>query len=142
MPGRPDPETRFGRQSHRDVSSFRINRVNLLSRPWVIRVVLLGATPVAALAQRRRVHRFVRDQDGQAIKSAGVHVKNLRILEIRTYLTDGDGLYSSATLNPDIDYQVQAVYGGRFSEVDCFASAPDVTVNLCIDLSTLAKDPE
>ncbi len=116
--------------------------MNRLSRRWLMRFVWVGMSPIAAFAQRRGVHGFVRDQEGRAIKSAGVQLKDLRTLRIRTTLTDGDGLYQFATLNPDVDYQVKAVYEGRFSEehvTDRFATAPDVTVNLRIDLRTPIK---
>ena len=98
---------------------------------------LVVVIPEAALAQRRGVHGFVRDHDGKAIRAAGVKLKNLRTLEFRTYITDGDGLYHFATLNPEVDYQIQAVYGDRSSAahiLDRFASAPEITVDLRIDL--------
>jgi hypothetical protein len=124
------------------MAAFLSNRVELMPRRWWIRCLLLGAVPLIVLAQRRAVHGFVRDQDGRAIRAAGVQLKDLRTLEIRTYLTDGDGLYNFSTLNPEADYQLKAVYEGRFSEeriIDRFASAPDVTVNLRIDLKAPAK---
>jgi len=98
---------------------------------------LVLVIPQAAVAQRREVHGVVLDHEGRAIRAAGVKLNDLRPLEIRSYITDGDGAYHFATLNPDIDYQVQAVFDGRSSEVrilERFASAPDVTVNLRIDL--------
>lgn len=107
-----------------------------------MRFALLGTAPIVVFAQRRRIHGLVRDQEGQAIKSAGVQLKDLRTLQIRSILSDGDGLYQFAMLNPDVDYQVKAVYEGHFSEehvLDRFASAPDVTVNLRIDLRAPAK---
>jgi len=82
--------------------------------------VALAAMLVAgvALAQKknkedlgtRNVQGIVVDPDDKPVSQAVVQLKDMRTLQIRSYITQADGTYHFSSLKQDIDYQLKAEY--------------------------------
>jgi len=104
------------------------------------RLVLTAAIACAfaALSQvgTRSVHGIVADQNGRPLKGVPVQLKDLRSLQIRSFLTEGDGRYYFHELRTDIDYELQAKDGNHVSSTKLlsrFDSSKDAEVNFAID---------
>jgi hypothetical protein len=85
--------------------------------------------------QNRSVQGTVSSPDGAPIYGAEVQLKNTKNLQIRSYVTQKDGMYYFHGLSPDIDYEVKAQYNGVWSStktVSSFDSRKDVTLDLKI----------
>jgi protocatechuate 3,4-dioxygenase beta subunit len=81
--------------------------------------IRLGAVCIlayaAAAAETRTVTGRVLTSDGEAVRGAVVQLKNTRTLQIRSFISQDDGSYHFASLNPDVDYEIYARYRGRSS---------------------------
>jgi len=64
---------------------------------------------------KRSVQGAVRNASDQLASSAVVQLKNLKTLQIRSYLTKEDGTYHFNGLSRDIDYEVKAEREGMVS---------------------------
>ena len=88
-----------------------------------------------AAAKPRTVTGRVLTSDGETVRGAVVQIKNTRTLVIRSFITQKDGRFHFAGLNPDIDYEIFARYRGRLSStktVSQFDSRETVEVELII----------
>jgi hypothetical protein len=66
-------------------------------------------------ASERPVQGHVTDADGKPIVGAVVQLKNMRSLQVRSYITRDEGSYYFSGLNKDIDYEVKAQFNGKVS---------------------------
>ena len=85
--------------------------------------------------QTRSVQGTVTIDDGSPVASAEVQLKNTKNLQIRSYVTQKDGLYFFHGLSPDVEYEVKAQYNGVWSSpktVSPFDSKKEVTLDLKI----------
>jgi hypothetical protein len=85
----------------------------------------------------RSVHGVVRDQDGIPLKGAAVLLKNLRSLQIRSFLTDDDGRYFFQGLSTEIDYELQAELRKHRSSTKMLSrldSKKDPEIDLKVDI--------
>jgi hypothetical protein len=79
-------------------------------------VLLLIAAAMAAQQKRpvgdgmRVLTGVVNDQFGKPIPRAAVQLENEKTLEVRSYITESRGEFHFAELNPDTDYDLQAVF--------------------------------
>jgi hypothetical protein len=85
--------------------------------------------------QNRTVKGTVTMEDGTLAEGAEVQLKNTKNLQVRSYVTQKEGVYFFHGLTPDVDYEVKAQYKGTWSPsktVSSFDSRKDVTLDLKI----------
>ena len=73
--------------------------------------------------------------DGEVLRGAVVQIKNTRTLQVRSFISQADGGYYFAGLNPDVDYEIFARFRGRSSPtktVSQFDSREIVEIDLVI----------
>jgi len=83
--------------------------------------------------QTRSVEGTVSAADDSAVNGAVVQLKNLKSLQIRSFITQHDGRYYFKELSPDIDYELRADYSGASSStktLSSFDSRRDAVINL------------
>jgi hypothetical protein len=73
-------------------------------------------------ASERPVQGLVTDADGKPIVGAVVQLKNMRSLQVRSYITRDAGSYYFSGLNKDIDYEVKAQFNGKTSAARTLSS--------------------
>ncbi|MBV8841975.1 MAG: carboxypeptidase regulatory-like domain-containing protein [Bryobacterales bacterium] len=84
----------------------------------------------------RTLQGLVTDAAEKPVQDAVVQLKDLRTLQIRSYLTKEDGTYHFAGLKTDTDYQVKAAMGDLASgtkTLSVFDSRKIATINLKLD---------
>jgi hypothetical protein len=108
-------------------------------------VVLLGASlslwaqgrgKNAEDANLRAVQGVVTDADRNPVPGAIVQLKDMRTLQIRSFVTQAEGNYHFAGLRTDTDYEVRATAGELSSpvrRVSSFDSRKTVIVNLQLE---------
>ena len=87
-------------------------------------------------AGTRSLQGLVTDAQEQPLVGAVVQLKDMRTLQIRSYLTKEDGMYRFSGLKTDVDYQVKADYGGASSgskTISVFDSRKIATINLKVE---------
>ncbi len=62
-------------------------------------------------ARLRSVMGMVVDAQEQPVSGAVVQLKDMRTLQVRSFITQGDGQYHFSGLSRDIEYQVTARFG-------------------------------
>ena len=77
-------------------------------------VLLLCAPAVLAQGSKKKgadptrsVRGSVLSPDDVAVKQAVVYLKNLKTLQVRSFITQNDGTYYFHGLSPDIDYELR-----------------------------------
>jgi hypothetical protein len=81
----------------------------------------------------RSVQGVVTDAAGRPVDKAVVQLKDTKSLQIRSFITSGDGTYHFAGLSPNVEYQLKAEYQGVSSNrktLSVFSSKKSVTINL------------
>jgi hypothetical protein len=81
----------------------------------------------------RSVSGAVTNADDSAVVGAVVQLKNMKSLQIRSFITQNNGLYYFHELSPDIDYELKADYQGATSgpkTLSSFDSRKNATINL------------
>ncbi len=66
-------------------------------------------------ANERPVTGFITDADGKPVLGAVVQLKNVRTLQIRSFITREKGDYFFSGLNKDVDYELKATFNGKAS---------------------------
>lgn len=106
----------------------------------LLAVVLLSGS--AGLAQTnkkkkgdttRTVAGTVSAADESMVNGAVVQLKNLKSLQIRSFITQKDGAYHFNELSPDIDYELHATFSGMASStktLSSFDSRKEAIINL------------
>lgn len=72
--------------------------------------------------QTRVVQGTVTAPDASVVNGAVVQLKNLKSLQIRSFITQNDGTYHFNELSPDIDYELHATYSGMSSSTRTLSS--------------------
>ena len=101
----------------------------------IVGLQALVSSPALSASSRRSLTGTVTDEAGTVLKGAVVQLKNRLTLNIRSYITQSDGLYRFHGLHPDIDYEVKADYQGRSSHsrtLSRFDSKSNVRIDLQI----------
>jgi len=111
-----------------------------------IGVLILSLTLVCALpAQKKKdkedsatrtLQGLVTNKDGNPASGAVVQLKDLRTLQIRSFITKDDGAYFFSGLKVDDDYQVKADRNGLSSDtkrLSVFDSRKTATINLKLE---------
>ncbi len=84
----------------------------------------------------RTVEGAVTTPDDAAVVGAVVQLKNVKTLQIRSFITKEDGLYHFFELSPDVDYELKADFQGSTSGpkiLSSFDSRKKATVNLKVN---------
>ena len=92
-------------------------------------ILLLLACASAALAQdkkkeaaMRTVEGVVTNPDESIAAGAVVQLKNMKTLQIRSFITQQDGVYHFYELSPDIDYELKADFKNAASPAKMLSS--------------------
>ena len=110
-------------------------------RFWISVVLGLLLLAPAASAQKKRddsgnarsVQGTVTSPEESAVNGAVVQLKNLKTLQIRSFITKDDGAYYFNGLSPDLDYELKADYQGASSgakTLSSFDSRKQAIINL------------
>jgi len=113
-----------------------------MRRVLALVAMVLLVTASASFAQQKRkkgedttrsVASVVTAADDSAIVGAVVQLKNLKSLQIRSFITKENGAYYFHELSPDVDYELKADYQGSKSPtktLSSFDSRRNATINL------------
>ena len=103
---------------------------------FVLMVLLLVCAP-AGFAQKnstaRSVQGLVSNSDDTAAAGAVVQIKNMKTLQVRSFITLEDGTYRFFDLSPDVDYELKADHQGATSgpkTLSSFDSRKKAVINL------------
>ena len=103
---------------------------------WALMLLLLACAP-AGFAQKdsatRSVQGSVSNPDDTAAVGAVVQLKNMKTLQIRSFITLADGTYRFFELSPDVDYELKADFQGASSgpkTLSSFNSQKKAVINL------------
>src|SRR5262249_33886032 len=64
----------------------------------------------------RTLQGTVTDANDQPVNGAVVQLKDMRTLQVRSFITQNQGVYHFSGLKVDTDYQVKAEYSGASSD--------------------------
>ena len=104
-----------------------------LQRILGVAILLCAAFAAPAQTDGRLVRGTVFYERGEPAKEAAVQLRNPTTLQIVSQLTDAQGHFHFAGLDPDHDYEVSAIKNGRRSNVHSisrFSSKKVETVDL------------
>jgi len=107
-----------------------------LTRALGIAIVLLGCHLFAQKSgddTTRTVEGVVTNAANQPVSKAVVQLKNTKTLQIRSFITSGDGSYHFAGLSTDVEYQLKADHDGSSSSwktLSVFDSKKTPVINL------------
>lgn len=115
-----------------------------MRRLWPLLLVALLACASAGLAQNKKkgqeqtrsVQGEVTGADEKAVIGAVVQLKNLKTLQIRSFITQQNGLYYFHGLSTDVDYELKAKFSGMESgtkTLSSFDSRTEAVMNLKLD---------
>ena len=103
---------------------------------WLVVLLLLACAP-ASFAQKegamRSVQGSVTNPDESAAAGAVVQLKNMKTLQVRSFITLEDGTYHFFELSPDVDYELKADLKGASSgpkTLSSFDSRKKAIINL------------
>ena len=92
----------------------------------VAMVLLLLVCAPAGFAQKdsatRSVQGLVSNPDESAVAGAVVQIKNMKTLQVRSFITLEDGTYRFFELSPDVDYELRAEFKGVSSATKTLSS--------------------
>jgi hypothetical protein len=102
------------------------SQLRAATAPLVLTLVTMVAMLVAfgvAHAQKknkedsnaRAVQGNVVDSDAKPVAGAVVQLKDMRTLQVRSFIAQSDGAYHFSGLKADVDYQLKALSGGAES---------------------------
>ena len=84
----------------------------------------------------RTLEGTVTDASDKPVNGAVVQLKDMRTLQVRSYITQDQGNYRFSNLKNDIDYQVKADFSGASSDtktLSVFDNRRIATVNLKVE---------
>ena len=87
-------------------------------------------------ANSRAVQGLVAGADDQPVSGAVVQLKDMRTLQVRSFITQSDGMYHFSGLRSDIDYQLTARSGDSTAAprtLSIFDSRKDAIMNFKLD---------
>jgi len=100
-------------------------------------LLLLLASAILGFAQKesatRSVQGVVSNPDESAAVGAVVQLKNMKTLQIRSFITKETGAYQFFELSPDVDYELKADFQGASSgtkTLSSFDSRKKAVINL------------
>ncbi|HEY1496893.1 MAG TPA: carboxypeptidase-like regulatory domain-containing protein [Candidatus Solibacter sp.] len=115
-----------------------MTRFLTVSATVTLMLLLLALAP-ASFAQKkgdnatRSVQGAVTTPEDGVAAGAVVYLKNVKTLQVRSFITKEDGLYHFYELSPDVDYELKADLSGATSSpktLSSFDSRKQATINL------------
>lgn len=97
---------------------------------------LAGAQDAKKEAQLKTVKGTVSDRDEKPIQNGVVFLKNLRTNSVISHFSDEDGSYRFSGLDPNVDYEIYAEFGGLKSAtrtVSTLDGRKEIVLNLKVD---------
>jgi hypothetical protein len=85
----------------------------------VVSVAFAAGLALAAHQQpevQRLISGTVSDRQGEPLRKAVVQLKNLRTLQVLSFITQKDGRYHFAGTSTETDYELRVLYRGKFSD--------------------------
>src|SRR5438034_4257170 len=109
----------------------------MLKRVATVLLALMMATAVFAQKKdkapaEKSVSGIVTDAGGSAVPGAVVQLKNMKTLQVRSFIAKDKGDYYFNGLSTDVDYQLLAQANGKESAprtISTFDSHPQVVIN-------------
>src|SRR5258705_6934877 len=110
-----------------------------MSKNWLVAVAVLILCVSAGLAQKKKeeptrsVSGTVTSAEDVAVTGAVVQLKNMKNLQIRSFITKENGQYYFHGLNPDVDFELKADYSGassRTKTLSSFDARKEAIINL------------
>lgn len=113
-----------------------------MNRMWKFVALALLLCATAAFAQKkgksddqntRSVQGTVSSAENAPVNGAVVQLKNVKTLQIRSFITKEDGNFYFHGLSPDVDYELKADFQGASSSpktLSTFDSRKEAVVNL------------
>lgn len=84
----------------------------------------------------RALQGTVKDDADNALEGAVVKLKNIKTLQVRSFITKADGTYAFGGLSTNADYELKADYQGQSSDtrtLSVFDARKIAIINLKID---------
>lgn len=112
------------------------------SIPWLLSLLLVAVAGLGwfALAQdsaTRSVKGLVTDQAERPLPEAVVQLKNMKTLQVKSFIADEKGQYYFHGLDPNVDYELKAQYEGvtsRARRVSSFDAHSEVIYNFALEI--------
>ena len=99
----------------------------------VLSSACLFAQPKNEDSTTRTVEGLVTNAQNQPVSKAVVQLKNSKTLQIRSFITQDDGIYHFAGLGTDVEYQLKADHDGTstsWKTLSVFDSKKTAVINL------------
>jgi hypothetical protein len=125
-----------GTNSFSPASKEREDHMTRILIGWLVVLLLLVCVPVG-FAQKdsstRSVQGVVTNSDESSAVGAVVQLKNMKTLQVRSFITKEDGAYHFFEPSPDVDYELKADFQGGSSgpkTLSSFDSRKKAVINL------------
>ncbi len=115
---------------------YKPGLIVVLAAVWAGSVGAQGNRDKNEDANTRAVQGIVLDANDKPVSGAVVQLKDMRTLQIRSFVTQDDGTYHFSGLKNDVDYQVKAEFNGMSSPVrtiSVFDNRKLVQINLKLE---------
>ncbi len=111
-----------------------------MTRALAVLAILSIAPALSAAAKDsklRSVQGIVTDGQEVPLFKAVVQLKNMKTLQVKSFITDEKGAYRFHGLDPEANYELKAEYGAAMSgprKLTTFDSRRDVIINFKLDV--------
>lgn len=108
---------------------------NTAVRASIVGLLTLALSASVHEKRQRSVAGRVTDGSGTVIEGAVVQLKHLETLDVRSYITQTDGMYTFHGLQFGVDYELKAGYKGEWSRsrnLSGFNSRSNARIDLTI----------
>ncbi len=110
-----------------------VKRIALVLLVVAMATLAFGQNKKTKEPTERSVSGIVTDENGMPVPGAIVQLKNLKTLDVRSFIAKEHGDYVFNGLATDIDYELKAEYEGRTSgpkTLSSFDTHPEARINL------------
>ena len=100
---------------------------------FLFTVLCVCVLPLSAQTDMKTVRGTVIDKAENPLPSAIVHLKNVKTMSVRTYISDSTGQFRFSGLDPNVDYELHAETDALTSAtrtISSFNSSRDIEVVL------------
>ncbi len=89
----------------------------MATRSWALAISIVLLAIALAGGDSRSISGLVVDKRGNPLPGAIVQIDNSITKEVQSYIVQKDGRYLFRDLNPDVDFELHALYRGRVSKI-------------------------